>query len=217
MGSVPSRRRARRPPVQTEYSVRMTWLDHPPLSQPKSPCQTELRPRHRQWGGHPLKRAGAARQLPRNRPVDRASRQIAGFRAAQRPPCRAAPAAASADPHAPARRGVDGGGRRCRPVQRMRQPGQPRPLRHLHRSRRATAAWSASWRAWATFGRWSGQSVHRGLYHVLGGTLSALGGVGPEDLNLRPLLGAGRGGRRGGGDPRPRRNRGRRQHGALAG
>lgn len=30
--------------------------------------------------------------------------------------------------------------------------------------------------------------VHRGLYHVLGGTLSALGGVGPEDLNLAPLL-----------------------------
>jgi recombination protein RecR len=31
-------------------------------------------------------------------------------------------------------------------------------------------------------------SVHRGLYHVLGGTLSALGGIGPEDLNLPPLL-----------------------------
>ena len=31
-------------------------------------------------------------------------------------------------------------------------------------------------------------SVHRGLYHVLGGTLSALGGVGPEDLNVTPLL-----------------------------
>jgi len=30
--------------------------------------------------------------------------------------------------------------------------------------------------------------VHRGLYHVLGGTLSALAGQGPEDLNLRPLL-----------------------------
>jgi len=30
--------------------------------------------------------------------------------------------------------------------------------------------------------------VHHGLYHVLGGTLSALGGVGPEDLNLSPLL-----------------------------
>ncbi|MCQ8241142.1 recombination mediator RecR [Rhizosaccharibacter radicis] len=31
-------------------------------------------------------------------------------------------------------------------------------------------------------------AVHRGLYHVLGGTLSALAGIGPEDLNLRPLL-----------------------------
>jgi recombination protein RecR len=31
-------------------------------------------------------------------------------------------------------------------------------------------------------------SVHRGLYHVLGGTLSALAGVGPDDLNIAPLL-----------------------------
>ncbi len=31
-------------------------------------------------------------------------------------------------------------------------------------------------------------SVLRGLYHVLGGTLSALSGIGPEDLNLSPLL-----------------------------
>lgn len=31
-------------------------------------------------------------------------------------------------------------------------------------------------------------SVHHGLYHVLGGTLSALGGVGPDDLNIPPLL-----------------------------
>ena len=30
--------------------------------------------------------------------------------------------------------------------------------------------------------------VHHGLYHVLGGTLSALGGVGPEDLNTASLL-----------------------------
>lgn len=30
--------------------------------------------------------------------------------------------------------------------------------------------------------------VHRGLYHVLGGTLSALSGVGPEDLNTASLL-----------------------------
>jgi recombination protein RecR len=31
-------------------------------------------------------------------------------------------------------------------------------------------------------------SVFIGLYHVLGGTLSALAGVGPEDLNVSPLL-----------------------------
>jgi recombination protein RecR len=30
--------------------------------------------------------------------------------------------------------------------------------------------------------------VYRGLYHVLGGTLSALAGMGPEDLNVAPLL-----------------------------
>src|SRR3984957_14248639 len=30
--------------------------------------------------------------------------------------------------------------------------------------------------------------VHPGLYHVLGGTLSALSGVGPEDLNVQSLL-----------------------------
>jgi recombination protein RecR len=30
--------------------------------------------------------------------------------------------------------------------------------------------------------------VHRGLYHVLGGTLSALAGTRPEDLNVGPLL-----------------------------
>ena len=27
-------------------------------------------------------------------------------------------------------------------------------------------------------------NIHRGLYHVLGGTLSALAGIGPDDLNL---------------------------------
>jgi recombination protein RecR len=32
-------------------------------------------------------------------------------------------------------------------------------------------------------------SVHRGLYHVLGGVLSALSGIGPDDLNVTPLLG----------------------------
>src|ERR1700742_4289930 len=31
--------------------------------------------------------------------------------------------------------------------------------------------------------------VHHGLYHVLGGTLSAISGIGPEDLNISSLLG----------------------------
>ena len=31
-------------------------------------------------------------------------------------------------------------------------------------------------------------SVLRGLYHVLGGTLSALNGISPDDLNVAPLL-----------------------------
>lgn len=30
--------------------------------------------------------------------------------------------------------------------------------------------------------------IYRGHYHVLGGTLSALDGIGPDDLNLTPLL-----------------------------
>ena len=30
--------------------------------------------------------------------------------------------------------------------------------------------------------------AHRGLYHVLGGTLAALVGVGPEDLSIQPLV-----------------------------
>ncbi|WP_395369414.1 recombination mediator RecR [Komagataeibacter diospyri] len=30
--------------------------------------------------------------------------------------------------------------------------------------------------------------VHRGVYQVLGGTLSALSGMGPDDLNVRPLF-----------------------------
>ncbi|MDO9503404.1 recombination mediator RecR [Falsiroseomonas sp.] len=30
--------------------------------------------------------------------------------------------------------------------------------------------------------------AHQGLYHVLGGVLSPLGGVGPEDLSIAPLL-----------------------------
>src|SRR5215469_1436328 len=31
-------------------------------------------------------------------------------------------------------------------------------------------------------------AIYRGLYHVLGGTLSALAGIGPGELNIVPLL-----------------------------
>ncbi|QDH16627.1 recombination mediator RecR [Swingsia samuiensis] len=31
-------------------------------------------------------------------------------------------------------------------------------------------------------------SIHQGMYQVLGGTLSALAGLGPEDLNVVPLM-----------------------------
>lgn len=30
--------------------------------------------------------------------------------------------------------------------------------------------------------------AHRGIYHILGGILSPLSGIGPEDLNLKPLF-----------------------------
>ena len=40
----------------------------------------------------------------------------------------------------------------------------------------------------ATYGRWSVPACYHGLYHVLGGTLSALGGVRPEDLNVSTLM-----------------------------
>ena len=57
--------------------------------------------------------------------------------------------------------------------------------------------------------------AHRGLYHVLGGTLSALGGTGPEDLSIQPLLARlrRRQGRR--GDPGAARDRGRGHHRPL--
>ncbi|MNT31359.1 Recombination protein RecR [compost metagenome] len=42
----------------------------------------------------------------------------------------------------------------------------------------------------------------RGKYHVLGGLLSALDGVGPEQLRIAELIGRVRGGEMGGGEAR---------------
>ena len=57
--------------------------------------------------------------------------------------------------------------------------------------------------------------AHRGLYHVLGGTLSALGGIGPEDLSIQPLLARLAEGDGRGGDPGAARHGGWRHHRAL--
>ena len=39
-----------------------------------------------------------------------------------------------------------------------------------------------------TSGRWSGPAFFRGRYHVLGGALSALDGVGPDELRIPALI-----------------------------
>ena len=39
----------------------------------------------------------------------------------------------------------------------------------------------------ATSGRWSAPAATRGRYHVLGGVLSPLDGIGPDDLNIASL------------------------------
>ena len=54
---------------------------------------------------------------------------------------------------------------------------------------RGTVPPSASSRMLAAFGRLSGR-VFRGLYHVLGGTLSAIDGRGPEELHIDRLVSA---------------------------
>ena len=59
--------------------------------------------------------------------------------------------------------------------------------------------------------------VHNGLYHVLGGTLSALSGTGPDDLNLAPLLARVAGSNVGEGDTRVECDGGWGRHIALAG
>ena len=41
----------------------------------------------------------------------------------------------------------------------------------------------------ATSGRWSAPAATRGRYHVLGGVLSPLDGIGPDDLNIASLDG----------------------------
>ena len=60
----------------------------------------------------------------------------------------------------------------------------PAPSAQTPRARKK----SAWWKPWRISGRWSARSIYRGTYHVLGGSLSALAGRGPEDIAIAPLL-----------------------------
>lgn len=54
--------------------------------------------------------------------------------------------------------------------------------------RNVTKRCFASLSRWPIFGPWNGRLPSRGRYHVLGGVLSAIDGVGPEDLNISALV-----------------------------
>ena len=56
--------------------------------------------------------------------------------------------------------------------------------RDAHRDRRLVCVVEGVADLWAL----ERAHAHRGTYHVLGGLLSALGGTGPEDLSIAPLL-----------------------------
>ena len=71
----------------------------------------------------------------------------------------------------------------------LRQSRHGRALRDLPRPAKGTRPRSASSKNSRISGRLERTGAFRGRYHVLGGTLSALDGVGPEDLNIERLLG----------------------------
>lgn len=56
--------------------------------------------------------------------------------------------------------------------------------RDAHRDRRLVCVVEGVTDLWAL----ERAHAHRGTYHVLGGLLSALGGTGPDDLSITPLL-----------------------------
>ena len=70
---------------------------------------------------------------------------------------------------------------------RLRQRRFARSLHDLlRRAARSARSWSSSNRS-AISGRWSAPARSSARYHVLGGVLSPLDGVGPSDLNLPAL------------------------------
>ena len=104
------------------------------------------------------------------------------------------------------------------PLPDLRQPRHASSPAPSAATPSATRGCSASWPSSRICGRWSGPAgSSRGRYHVLGGTLKALDGIGPEELGVDRLLRrvAGAGHRR--GDPGAGRHRRRPDHQPLPG
>ena len=88
---------------------------------------------------------------------------------------------------APAARGGAGRSGGSDPPCRRRRPGQGRNLRDLPRSGAGHDDDLCGRRSCGSLGSETNQGV-RGRHRVLGGTLSALDGIGPDDLDIERLL-----------------------------
>ena len=123
---------------------------------------------------------------------DRAPDPAAGAPAGARAALGAARGAAS-DQEA---RAADGAAGRRAADRDREDRGLPHLRQHRHAESRARSAPirgatppSSSWsRTSPISGRWSAPSVLNARYHVLGGTLSPLDGVGPQDLTIDALV-----------------------------
>ena len=88
----------------------------------------------------------------------------------------------------PAGRGPGRGGGAGEDLLGLRLAGHPGPLRDLRRPRAATAALICVVEEVGALWAMERASAFRGRYHVLGGLLSALDGVGPEALRVGELV-----------------------------
>ena len=74
------------------------------------------------------------------------------------------------------------------PLSRLPQPHRRRPVPHLRRPQAGRESASAWWRIHGTSSPWSAASEFHGRYHVLHGVLSPMNHVGPDDLQIKPLV-----------------------------
>ena len=181
-----------------------------------------MQARHRRpaaAAGHETAVLIAAMAETRRRTGNRAADPIAGASAGPRAAL-GAPRGAASHPQAraiagPAGRGDAGRARADRRPADLRQCRHARSLHRLPGSSGATPDCSSSSNPSPISGRSNGRASLRAPYHVLGGTLSPLDGIGPEDLNLPAPARAGRRGRDQGSDPRRQRHGRRPDHRPL--